>query len=374
MFSESGSVAAKGSSATTKITAVLCTFNRCQSLAVALESISVQVVPNSVEWEILVVDNNSTDRTREVVEDFSRRYPGRFRYLFEPEPGKSRALNAGIREAQGEILAFTDDDVIVERTWLDNLTSPLRSGEWAGSGGRILPPADFSPPRWIPLAQRYALAPLAIFDLGTEAGELTEPPFGANAAFRKVMFDKYGGFRTDLGPRPGNEIRSEDTEFGRRLLEKGERLRYEPSAVVFHSVNERRINKKYFLTWWFDKARAEIREHGIVPDRKLCVAGIPLVLFRRLLVWAVRWFVAVSPSSRFDCKRKVWSNAGQIVECYLQSRVARLGSRAIKPATPDMVKPDFRELKEKERVAVRSAPEPVRWLERRAGPDGARRG
>lgn len=374
MFSESGGVAAKGSSATTKTTAVLCTFNRCQSLAVALESISVQVVPNSMEWEILVVDNNSTDRTREVVEDFSRRYPGRFRYLFEPEPGKSRALNAGIREAQGEILAFTDDDVIVERTWLASLTSALHKGEWAGAGGRIVPVWDCSTPLWLPRKERYALAPLVAFDLGPEPRQLAEAPFGANMAFRRQVFQKYGGFRTDLGRCGGSLLSSEDSEFGNRLLTGGERLRYEPSAVVYHRVSESRLQKKYFLAWWFDKARSDVRAYGVPPAYRWYFAGIPLVLFRRLLVWAVRWFVAVSPSSRFNCKLKVWSNAGQIVECYLQSRVARLGGRAIKPATPGMVKPDFRELKEKERVAVRSAPEPDRWLERRAMPDGARKG
>ena len=97
-----------------RITVILCTLNRCQSLAETLESIAISTLPDSVDWEILVVDNNSTDHTREVVEEFGRRYPDRFRYIFEPRPGKSYALNAGIREAQGEILAFTDDDVTVE--------------------------------------------------------------------------------------------------------------------------------------------------------------------------------------------------------------------------------------------------------------------
>ena len=67
---------------------------------------------------MLVVDNNSSDQTREVVEEFADRYPGRFRYLFEPQPGKSYALNSGIREARGTVLAFIDDDVTVEPSWL----------------------------------------------------------------------------------------------------------------------------------------------------------------------------------------------------------------------------------------------------------------
>ena len=110
-----------------KVTVVLCTYNRCESLATALDSVSVSQVPPSIPWEVLVIDNNSRDRTRDVVEDFARRYPGRFRYLFESQQGKSFALNRGIREASGDVLAFMDDDVTVDPSWLRKLTVPLES-------------------------------------------------------------------------------------------------------------------------------------------------------------------------------------------------------------------------------------------------------
>ena len=306
--------------ASMNVTVVLCTYNRCQSLAKALASVAVSTLPESVDWEVVVVDNNSKDQTRAVVEDYCRRYPGRFRYLFEPQPGKSHALNAGIQKAQGDILAFMDDDVTVEPTWLQNLTRALHDGQWVGAGGRILPDQIFSPPRWLPLQDRYALAPFALFDLGPRAGTLTEPPFGTNMAFQKKVFEKYGRFRTDLGPRPGSEIRNEDTEFGHRLLAAGEQLRYEPSAVVYHSVPENRVQKKYLLTWWFDKARADTRQFGIASNTRWFVAGMPLYLFRRMAVWTVRWMVAVGSSQRFWNKIKVWTVAGQILECYRQPR------------------------------------------------------
>ena len=105
-----------------KTTVIVCTYNRCESLANTLDSLAKSIVPASTEWEVLIVDNNSSDRTRQVVEDFSRRFPGRFRYTFEPCQGKSFALNRGIRETQADVLAFTDDDVIAEPTWLWNLT------------------------------------------------------------------------------------------------------------------------------------------------------------------------------------------------------------------------------------------------------------
>src|SRR5712692_10838040 len=116
-----------------KISVIVCTFNRCATLAKALESLAASTLERSVDWEVLVVDNNSSDQTREVVEHFRNHDPSRFTYLFEPQPGKSHALNAAIRHAKGEILAFMDDDVTVEPNWLQNLTAALHTGEWAGA-------------------------------------------------------------------------------------------------------------------------------------------------------------------------------------------------------------------------------------------------
>ena len=144
-------------------------------------------LPRSIEWEILVVDNNSSDQTRQVVEQYMQRCPGRYRYLFEPKQGKSHALNSAIREARGELLAFMDDDVIVEPTWLQNLTSGLHSGEWAGAGGRILPDWMSAVPHWLPIAGSYAAGPLVLFDQGPVAKRLMEPPFGTNMAFQRCV-------------------------------------------------------------------------------------------------------------------------------------------------------------------------------------------
>jgi len=247
---------------------------------------------------------------RELIEKFSGLYPGRFHYLFEKQSGKSHALNAGIRDAQGSILAFVDDDVTVEAIWLRNLTFSLQDGQWAGSGGRIIPPFAWSPPVWALVTERYGLAPLAMFDLGAEPSPLTEPPFGTNMAFQKKAFEKYGVFRTDLGPRPGSEIRNEHTEFGQRLLNAGERLRYEPSAVVYHLIPDSRLRKEYFLAWWYHKGRADAREF------KMSIAR----LFCSLAAWTLRWMVAVDPALRFRRKLVVRWKAGAIRELQVLHR------------------------------------------------------
>jgi len=302
-----------------KVSVVLCTHNRCQSLAKTLNDLAASIFSEPIEWEVLVVDNNSSDRTKAVVEDFCRQCPARFRYLFEPHQGKSHALNAGVREAHGDVLAFLDDDVTVEPMWLQNLTSALFDGQWAGSGGRTLPTEAFLPPRWLPLNSTGVIC--GDFDLGDIAHELDRAPYGTNMAFRKEMFEKYGLFRTDLGPSPNPAIPrpNEDTEFGRRLISAGERLRYEPLAVVRHPVVRERITKEFLLSWWFDYGRAMVREWGRGPD----FLGIPRPYFSILKTFttrlpgiAVRWMAALQPQRRFFFKSQVWKLAGEIAEFY----------------------------------------------------------
>jgi glucosyl-dolichyl phosphate glucuronosyltransferase len=316
------------------VTVILCTYNRASSLRKALSSVAKSIVPDAIEWEVLVVDNNSRDKTRETVEEFCALYPRRFRYLFEAAQGKSHALNSGIRATTAEILAFMDDDVEVDPHWLHSLTRVFLNGSWSGAGGRIRAEAGFVPPPWMETTGRYALAPLAFFDLGGEAGETREAPFGTNMAFRREMFQKYGDFRTDLGPQPGSEIRNEDTEFGERLLAGGERFWYEPTALVYHSVPRERIQKSYFLKWWFDKARAEVRQDGIPRKSRTYIAGVPLFLFRSLGAWTVRWMLSVRAGRRFSCKLNVWKTAGMIQECHRQSQLIKAQATGAQGVSP----------------------------------------
>jgi glycosyltransferase involved in cell wall biosynthesis len=319
-----------------KISVILCTYNRCESLAKALESIAALSLREPADWEVLVVDNNSNDRTREIAEGYCNRFPQRFRYIFEPRQGLSAARNAGIREARGAIVAFTDDDVTVHPMWLENLAAPLRDGTWMGSGGRILPEKEFKLPKWLSTDGPYALAPLAIFDTGPDARELVEPPFGANMAFRKTMFEKYGEFRTDLGRCGGNMMSNEDTEYGKRLLVGGERIHYEPSAVVYHSISPDRVRKEYFLAWWLGKGRAEFRESRIEPGTRWRIAGVPFYLIRRLAKWILRWVFTFESASRFTCKLKVWWLMGLILESRAEHARPVPAMEMNKATTPDL--------------------------------------
>ena len=121
------------------ISVVLATYNRASSLQVTLESLLALVSPAGLSWELLVVDNNSTDLTRLNVEKFAAIAKFPVRYVFERKQGRSAALNTGIVDARGEIVAFTDDDVILHRDWLVNLNRTFDEFDCAAVAGRVLP-------------------------------------------------------------------------------------------------------------------------------------------------------------------------------------------------------------------------------------------
>jgi glycosyltransferase involved in cell wall biosynthesis len=310
------------------ISVVVCTYNRAQSMAKTLESLVVQTVPAGTKWEIVVVDNNSKDETRQVIGEFQSRNPGQIRYVFEERQGISNARNAGIAACQGDVFAFIDDDEIAAVDWLECITADLWEGKWVGTGGPIVPNWDCPRPRWLQEKNTFLMGPLCAFDYEPAVGseqEMTEPPFGANMAFRREAFDRVGGFRTDLGRVGNNLLSNEDTEFGRRLFAAGMRIRWVQSAITYHHIDKRRVNKRYFLKWWFNKGASDVREFGYeYPSMKLL--GVPLRLVLDAAKEGIRWVITTSPSRRAICLLKIWTYAGQGYEChrrFSQSKVKR---------------------------------------------------
>ncbi len=301
------------------VTVILCTYNRSRSLTKALESLLASDLPEPVSWEVVVVDNNSRDQTRAVVEGFVSRYSGRIRYVFESRQGLSNARNAGIAAARGRIVAFTDDDVTVDSRWLQNLTQPILDNDCAGTAGRILL-GEFEQPSWLAISGPHNLGgSLVQFDLGDEQVVLDRAPFGASMAFQKSLFEKFGGFRTDLGRSGKSLIGNEDTEFGMRLIRAGLRLLYVPSAIVYHPVFEERLTKRYFRSYWFGLGRSLVRQRG----EQFSFWMVPrayVAEFRRRLHWmsmAERYWYR-SAQGRFYCEVHALQALGQIIEGWSQ--------------------------------------------------------
>lgn len=220
------------------ISVVICTYNRCDALGVVLRCLQAQVVPESVGWDVVVIDNNSKDRTKDVVDAFAAGYPHRFRYLFEGMQGKCHALNAGIAIAQGEILAFTDDDVSIDKEWLWHLKRAFDRYGCSGAGGRTVPLFLAERPAWLKTDRPFPfMNALVSLEFGTEALVCTRKHFffGANMAFKKEVFERHGLFRLDLGPTRENVLgkgRTQNSTRGRFHTERSSCIFLMPLSTI----------------------------------------------------------------------------------------------------------------------------------------------
>ena len=254
-----------------KISVIICTYNRCASLKLTLERLSALIPCAPCGCELIVMDNNSRDVTKAVVEACATDSGGKIRYLFEPRQGKSFALNTAIETAEGDVLAFTDDDVIVDREWLVRIHRAFLDEEISCAGGRIYPRWGKRRPSWLtPELYPY----LALLDLGEKKKKMTEPMlWGANLIIRKSMFKKHGMFDVSLGRTGGKLYGNEEIELIRNLIEKGEGVYYLPDVVVQHCINENRMKKGYFRKWMFDAGELEGLQMGEYPHRNFM--GVP---------------------------------------------------------------------------------------------------
>ena len=296
------------------ISVIVCTHDRSASLERVLAGLAAQTGLANRTWEIVVVDNQSTDDTAAVVRAAAGSCPVPLRYRYEAEPGKSNALNAGIDAAGGDVLAFTDDDVELTPGWLAGLIEVMERFDCDGVGGPVVPVWTGPPPRWLADDGPYRMhAAVVDFQHGDEPIALEAAPLGANSAYRREVFERYGRFRADLGHVGRTPLPCEDTELARRVLRGGGELRYAPGAVVFHDVEPARLTRRYFLDWYKARGRAAAREEA--PDRSAAsVAGVPRHLLRTFLTSLVRWVFSVGSRRRFFHKLQTWRTAGAIAE------------------------------------------------------------
>jgi glycosyltransferase involved in cell wall biosynthesis len=295
------------------ITVVICTYNRAALLRRALGSLAAMRVPPDLGWEIVVVDNNSSDDTPAVVREAADRGGLPCRYLFEGRQGKSHALNAGVRAAAGEIIALTDDDVLVHEGWLAAIRRAFAENDCLAAGGRIVARWSHPRPRWYVDSGPHKLTTVIVeYDRGDVLRPVQEAPFGANQAFRRAAFERYGMFDTRLG-RVGARLTSgEDTEMCQRLLDAGETILYIPDAIVYHPVEAERLRRRYFRSWYWHAGRSSMHVAGAC-RRWL---GVPRYVIRSAAEHGARWVTAVDPKRRFYHELNFIKCLGHIVEAF----------------------------------------------------------
>jgi len=278
-------------------TVLIATYNRADLLDETLAYLARMRVSPLLRWDVIVIDNNSKDETRAVVERRMAAFPVRLRYLFEERQGRSSALNTGIREAEGAVLVFTDDDVRVRDGWLDAATAPLLSGDKAiaYTGGPVRPIWGASPPAWLDLERGDLWGTIAIQNHGGEPfiyEARRKVPLGANMAVRRDVFDVIGGFRADLGRTGGRLVLGQEVpELLMRARDAGYRGQYVPDMQVWHHIPAKRLTAGYFRRWWFGKgvSRAALErmqpvtELGIDLRQTRHVLGVPRYMYRSVL-------------------------------------------------------------------------------------------
>ncbi len=208
-----------------QVSVVISSYNRASQLPTALDALCRQT--GDVPYEVILVDNNSTDSTAEVVESRRRLHP-HLRYLFEPMQGLPYARNTGVLAAQGDIVAFTDDDVVVGPEWVSTITRVFDENPDVDMlGGRVRPIWPASVPAWITPRQ---LGPFALGERGdtpqrVNAENAAPCLVGANFAFRRKVFDRVGLF----DPR---FVKSQDREIQLRLWRAGGNGLYCPELAI----------------------------------------------------------------------------------------------------------------------------------------------
>ena len=278
-----------------KYSIVIPTYNRGGELAHTIRSLSG--ILTGERWELIVVDNNSHDHTREVVRAAQAWFPVSLRYVFEAEQGRCAALNAGIRESQGEIIVTTDDDVRVETDWLDSAADGLSSLRCDYVGGKVLPIWGAQRPGWLPNRGGKHWSVIALLDYGPAPIEFKRlMPLGVNMAIRREAFSRAGLWDNRVGRKAGTLLGQEVREWGLRARAAGLSGFYVPAMTVHHVISADRLTKRYFRRWfyWHGVSRALLYAQTKVdmeaPEETSLdfsevphIAGVPRYMYRSCL-------------------------------------------------------------------------------------------
>jgi glycosyltransferase involved in cell wall biosynthesis len=272
------------------LSVIVCTYNRCYNLPDCFAALERQQGVSSLAWEVVLVDNCSTDGTRALVEESLRRTSMKLRYTFCGEQGLSYARNHGIEVAEGQRLVFIDDDIRVSPGWLKAIYATFTEYDCDAVGGRIHLdiPLEQLPP-WI-RPDMYGF--LGYQDFGEKPYRLDglrEYPFGGNMAIHRRVFERIGKFDPELGRKGAGTRKDElfkggETEFFHRLAASGGVIWYQPLALVYHKVLPHQLKRHFFLTLHHNAGILKARRDRAVYPRT--IAGVPRFLY-------LQWFRAV---------------------------------------------------------------------------------
>jgi glycosyltransferase involved in cell wall biosynthesis len=305
---------------------IIATRNRARSLEATLDRLRRQA-PEGACWEVIVVDNGSADDTPQVIERAGKDLP--LVALYEPVPGKNRALNRALEAARGGLLVFTDDNVDPGPGWLSEIhrASRERNG-YNIFCGPIIPNYQEGTPDWL-TGHRFSVVAFGSWSPDKPEGELRATPCGANYAIRASALGRLR-FRTDLGPQQKGSPLGGETELLHRLFRRGERVIYVPTAVVGHDVDERQTR----LGWLLNRAFRHGRGRGFLAreTQRPHFLGAPTHLWGRIPIAMAEFLLSVllipfdrrAPLDRFEWGIRLTSDCGEFYQCLLMALKRKL--------------------------------------------------
>ena len=224
---------------------IVCTFNRAEYIGENLRHLKQQKCNTSL-FEVIIVNNNSTDNTEQICKQFIQdEKPTNFHYFLELNQGHSFARNRGIQEAKGKYIAFIDDDAMVDHHYTTAILDFFSEHQQVMAiGGKIIPVYEEEDPKWM---SKYLLPLVAAIDLGNRVKpfEGLKFPIGANMAFRSQVFDEFGLFNTRLGRKGSGLEGGDEKDVFHRLKKENQPIYYLPSAVVRHIIPQKRLEIPY---------------------------------------------------------------------------------------------------------------------------------
>ena len=240
------------------ISIIICTYNREKYIRPLLESIAKNDYPTT-DYEIVLVDNNCTDNTRGVYEQFATANPMvTLRYVVEPEQGLSAARNRGIKEAKGDIIIYVDDDALVDTDYIRQYAEHFATyPETMAAGGPIEPLYESKEPSWMSPYTKALLT--AWMNYGNQVREYPNGryPGGGNAAYRKEVFERVGLFNTELGRKGNLLLASEEKDIFDKMKALGMKVLYLPAPVLHHCIPQTKLEEDYFNRLTLQIGRSE---------------------------------------------------------------------------------------------------------------------
>lgn len=270
-------------------TVIICTYNREKNLPACITALEQQNQVSHIQWEILIVDNNSSDDTQQRVLSLAEQSELNIRYAFEPQQGLNHARNRGMQESKGTYYAYIDDDITVSENWLYAMYHALTENDADAMGGRIHLDPTIQLPTWISKnPDMYGF--LGYQDFGEQAMQVDgvkRYPFGGNMAFNRRVIESVGFFNTQLGRKGEGTKKDElfkgaETDYFHRLAAvNNAKIGYTPDAIVYHHILPHQLTKEYFLTIHRNAGFQKARHDKTVYSRTLF--GIPLFYYPQIL-------------------------------------------------------------------------------------------